>query len=64
MKKLKRLYLRPHDTPFIWLASFICTAEKEKWTKDEIRNIVQTARPLDRESAYQFLMQFIENTKS
>ncbi|MDM1756148.1 hypothetical protein HX127_00930 [Acinetobacter sp. 256-1] len=60
MKKLKRLYLRPHDTPFIWLASFVCAAEKEKWAKEEIRTIVQTVRPLDRDTAYEFLMQFIE----
>lgn len=60
MKKLKRLYLRPHDPPFILLASFVCAAEKEKWTQEEIQNIVQTARLLDRNAAYQFLMQFVE----
>ncbi|AWL29614.1 hypothetical protein DJ533_14045 [Acinetobacter defluvii] len=60
MKKLKHLHLRPQDTLFIWLSSFIFTAEKEKWTKAEIQEVVQTVKYLDRDSAFEKLSSLIE----
>lgn len=60
MKKLKRLYLRPQDPTFIWLSSFIFTAEKEKWTKAEIQEVVQAVKHLDRDDAFEKLVNLIE----
>ncbi|MDQ9020690.1 hypothetical protein RFI02_06160 [Acinetobacter sichuanensis] len=63
MKKLKHLYLRPQDPPFIWLASFVFIAKKEQWTKGEIQKIVQSVKHLEAASCYQTLTSFIENHK-
>ncbi|WP_173912663.1 hypothetical protein [Acinetobacter sp. Marseille-Q1618] len=60
MKKLKRLYLRPQDPTFIWLSSFIFTAEKEKWSKAEIQEVVQAVKNSDRDGAFETLVNLIE----
>lgn len=63
VKKLKYLYLRPQDPAFIWLASFVFIAKKEKWTRSEIQDVVQSVKHLDASSCYQVLTGFIENKK-
>jgi len=45
-KKVKNLYLRKGEHKFILQSIFICRAKSQKWTNEEINEVIEKTRSL------------------
>ena len=59
-KKVRNIYLRKGDHQFILQALFIYRAKQQKWSSDEINEVIKKTLFKDKMSVYAILMEFVE----
>jgi len=61
-KKLQSHYIRDGEHPFVILASFVYSAKRAKWKKEEIDAVVQQAKANDYEEFIKVLRMYIKSS--
>lgn len=57
-KKVKNLYLRKGDHQFILQSQFICRARQQKWTSEEINEVIEKTLYQDKKKVYVILKDY------
>ena len=57
-KKVKNLYLREGDHQFILQSQFICRARQQKWTREEINEVIEKTLYQDKKKVYVILKEY------
>ena len=60
-QKLQSHYIRNGEHPFVILASFVYSAKRAKWKKEEIDAVVQQAKANDYEGFIKVLRMYVKN---
>lgn len=60
-KKLKNLYLRRGEHPFVLSTLFAFTARKQGWTVEEVNEVFVEARKYDYTYFYKTLVSYLHN---
>jgi len=59
-KKLHNHYIRNGEHPFVILASFVYSARRAKWEKEEINAVINQAKSKDYEGFISVLKMYIK----
>ncbi|UJA01457.1 hypothetical protein GBN93_11110 [Acinetobacter johnsonii] len=57
-KKVRNLYLRKGEHQFVLQSQFISRAKQQKWTKQEINEVIGKTLYKDRNSVYAILREY------
>ncbi|MDY6458066.1 hypothetical protein SKM57_12310 [Acinetobacter faecalis] len=59
-KKLKKIYLRKGEHPFVLQSLFIYKAKQQNWKDEEIHNVISRTFYKNRIEVYKILMTYVE----
>ena len=60
-KTVKNLYLRKGEQKFVLQSIFICRAKSQKWTNEEINEVIEKTIYEDKIRVYEILREYSRN---